>query len=610
MAETIQLADAQGMLRQCRAALDSAGHGLSSAVKAREQDFLDLGEALYGLQGSCEAIAKNAQELVSCTAAKDMHDRLHALSAELEGLTNEIARAAGRQSLDEIDAVVVIVDELSDILSAFSKIVKHLSMLGIATRIESARLGADGRGFTTLADDVEKLANQIVSHCAGIAGRIDTLRGHVDAARQRNLAILGTQEQCHEVIVRELGANIKALAEMAACSIDISQDLSRSAADIAADIGQSVRSMQFHDIVRQQIEHAEQALGETAAMLAAEADTAADSPALLELAAFTADVLTLQSSQIQSADNHFVRAADTLRSSLGAIAGRIRAMGDSIAGLAGADAADTPLSRLEAGVATVKAELGDFAAEGEALGHDMDAVAETVSGMSGAIEAIEEVGAEIELIAINASIKAAHTGTAGAALGVLALAIQRLSADARRQTDAVARILGNIASASNGLQENASRYNDQSEAWRVVGELDAVLGETTQSAARCQELFTALRNASRDWGGRADELSRRIVFDREIGRALSDVRRVLDGQIDAARKIAPGGGKGRSARLRQLYDRYTMEAERDVHEAAFGASGRAKALPGRTRALPGRQAVAADPASDAASEFGDNVELF
>lgn len=600
MADTIQLAAAKGMLRQCRTSLDSAGRGLSGAVKAREQDFLDLGEALYDLQGNCEDIAKNAQELVSCTSAQDMHDRLHALSAELEGLTNQAARAAGRQSLDEIDAVVAIVDELSAILSEFSKIVKHLSMLGIATRIESARLGADGRGFTTLADDVEKLANQIVSHCAGIAGRIEILRGHVGSARQRNMAILGTQEQCHEVILRELGANIKALAEVAACSVDISQDLSRSAADIAADIGQAVRSMQFHDIVRQQIEHAEQALGETAAMLAAETETASDSPALLELAAFTADVLTLQSSQIQSADNHFIRAAETLRTSLGSIAGRIRAMGDSIAGLAGDDVADTPLARLEAGVATVKAELGDFAAEGEALGHNMDSVAETVSGMSGAIEAIEEVGAEIELIAINASIKAAHTGSAGAALGVLALAIQRLSADARRQTDAVARILGKITSASRGLQENASRYNDQSEAWRVVGELDAVLAETTQSAARCQELFSLLRNSSRNWGGRADELSRRIVFDREIGRALSEVRRVLDGQIAAAKTIAPGGGKGRSARLRQLFERYTMEAERDVHDAAFGTSRGAKALPGR----------AAAPVSGADSEFGDNVELF
>jgi methyl-accepting chemotaxis protein len=606
MADSTQVADARGMLRQCRNVLDNAGHGLSGAIKAREQDFLDLGEELYALQGSCEDIARTAQSLVTCTMAQGMDAKLRVFSSELEGLTNETARAAGRQSLDEIDAVVRIVDELSDILSAFSKIVKHLSMLGIATRIESARLGTDGRGFTTLADDVEKLAHQIVSHCAGIASRIETLRGHVGSARKRNLAILETQEQCHDVIVRELGANIAALAEMASCSSEISQELSASAADIAVEIGQAVRSMQFHDIVRQQIEHAEQALSETATMLESEVEAATEGPAQLELAAFVADVLTLQTSQIASADNHFIKAADTLRTSLGAVSGRIRAIGDSIAGLAGDGSDDTPLSRLEAGVATVKSELGDFAAEGEALGFIMDSVAETVAGMGGAIEAIEEVGAEIELIAINASIKAAHTGSAGAALGVLALAIQRLSADARRQTDAVARILGNIGSASKALQENAGRYNDQSEAWRVVGELDAVLAETAQAAGRCQELFATLRSSSKTWGGRADELARRIVFDREIGRSLAEVRRSLESQITAARIIAPGGGKGRSTRLRQLYDRYTMEAERDVHEAAFGSGGKAKS-PAR---LPGRKAAPALSAAQDSSEFGDNVELF
>ena len=55
-------------------------------------------------------------------------------------------------------------------------------MLGISTRIESARLGGDGRGFSTLADDVEKLAHAIVDHCAGIAAKIEALGGHVASA--------------------------------------------------------------------------------------------------------------------------------------------------------------------------------------------------------------------------------------------------------------------------------------------------------------------------------------------------------------------------------------------------------------------------------------------
>ncbi|KHK04367.1 methyl-accepting chemotaxis protein [Desulfovibrio sp. TomC] len=599
MAETTQSAFAHDLLRQCRKTLGGSNNGLTGIIEAHEQDFLSLGEELYALQQSCEDISRTAQSLVSYTSGQAMHTTLSALSQELEALTDDTARASGRQSLEEIDGVVRIVDELSDILSAFSKIVKYLSILGIATRIESARLGNDGRGFTTLADDVEKLAHQIVEHCAGIAGRIETLRGHVQSARQRNLAILGTQEQCHEVIVRQLAANIVALGEMASSSSEISLGLSRTAEEIARDIGQAVRSMQSHDIVRQQVEHAEHALAETAEMLDLEVTDEADAKTVLELLAFVADVFTLETSQIASADEHFTNAADTLRNSLTSLAGRIRGIGETIAGRTGAGTADTPLTRLEAGVVTVKSELGDFAAAGEALGTIMDSVADTIAGMGGAIEAIEEVGTEIELIAINASIKAAHTGEAGAALGVLALAIQRLSGDARRQTDAVARILGDIASASTRLQDNAGRYNDQSEAWRIIGELDAVLTDTSATTQQCQELFASLSGASRTWGDRADELSRNIDFDREIGRSFSGIRRSLDEQIAAARKLVPSGGKGRSNRLRQLYDRYTMEAERDVHEAAFGQSQ------SKLAAKPQAKAFSQEP-----TEFGDNVELF
>ena len=67
-----------------------------------------------------------------------------------------------------------------------------------------------------------------------------------------------------------------------------------------------------------------------------------------------------------------------------------------------------------------------------------------------------------------------------------------------------------------------------------------------------------------------------------------------------ARKFAPDGGSGRSARLRQLYDRYTMEAERAVHEAAFGLEGGAAAT----------TASAGGAKGEASGEFGDNVELF
>ncbi len=605
MGNTTDLAQAApALLRRCRSALNGMKHGLSSVMQGRERDFLALGENLMSLQAGCEELSAKAQALVELTSDQARHLALDSLSTRLKSITDIDAHDASRQSLEEIDGVSRIVEELSGIVAAFAKIVKHLSMLGIATRIESARLGADGRGFSTLADDVEKLAHAIVDHCAGIAGRIEALRGHVASARERTLAIIKAQQQCFATIDGQLEANIQGLGELAERSAALSRDLSGSAAKIAADISQAVQSLQSHDIVRQQIEHVEHALADMVQTLDGQSATqpgSGENP--LDLVAFAADILTLQISQLDSADRHFAEAANTLRGTLLSLSSRILDIGQSIAEAlgGGGPGQDTPLARVGAGVASVKAQLGDFAAQGEALGGIMDSVAQTISDMGGSIEAIEEVGAEIELIALNASIKAAHTGSAGAALGVLASAIQHLSADARRQTDAVARILGDISSASSALQENAARYNDQSEAWHVVEELDTVLADMTDTANRGDALFTDLSATSARLGAQARDLGQGIVFDQDVGGRLAAIRATLQEQADQARQLVPDGGQGRSASLRALYDRYTMEAERAVHEAAFGLTP-AKA--------GGAAAGPAGPAQEDAGEFGDNVELF
>ena len=599
MADTTGLEQsATALLRRCRAALDGMEHGLSAVIKSRERDFLALGESLMSLRAGCEDISSKAAELVDLSSGQSMLESLDGLSGQLSGLTDRERQSAGRQGLDDIDGVARIVEELSGIVAAFAKIVKHLSILGIATRIESARLGSDGRGFSTLADDVEKLAHSIVDHCAGIAGKIESLRGHVGSARGRTLAIVKAQADCHDTIAQQLGANIAGLRDLSARSAELSLELSAAANAIAADISQVVQSLQSHDIVRQQVEHAEHALAEMAAMLAEDAPNQ-DDP--LELVGFAADMLRLQTSQLDSAGRSFTEAATSLRDSLDSLSSRILHIGTAIASLPGrsGDPGASPLARVEAGIDTVKRELGDFAAQGEALGGIMDSVAETIANMGESIEAIEEVGAEIELIAINASIKAAHTGEAGAALGVLAMAIQRLSADARRQTDAVSRILGDISQASQGLQDNARRFNDQSESWRVIGELDTVLSAVTDSASRGDGLFSALSAASLACGGQARALGQGIDFDRDLVSRLESIRRTLEEQAQAALKLVPDGGAGRGGRLGALYDRYTMEAERAVHEAAFGLS------PGRSASSGARRTAPA-----ATGDFGDNVELF
>lgn len=68
------------------------------------------------------------------------------------------------------------------------------------------------------------------------------------------------------------------------------------------------------------------------------------------------------------------------------------------------------------GLATVTGVLSKCSKTDRELAEIMQKVAQTIGEISGFVTDIEEIGSEIDLIALNSQIKAAHTGVEGAAL--------------------------------------------------------------------------------------------------------------------------------------------------------------------------------------------------
>ena len=134
-------------------------------------------------------------------------------------------------------------------------------------------------------------------------------------------------------------------------------------------------------------------------------------------------------------------------------------------------------------IGEVMSGIRSFAEQGQGMALTMREVAQTVGDMASFVGDIEEVGSEIELIALNASIKAAHTGSEGAALGVLAMAIQGLSVEAREMTGRVSDILKAITEVSDKLQSNAASYLQTDEVDDILAkfrELTELLGATNR----------------------------------------------------------------------------------------------------------------------------------
>jgi len=594
--------------RDCRNLMRVAGRSLGGVVAARERDFLSLGERLHDLRARSEELAEQAASLAATTSGRSMDEVLGRLSTELEQMTGVCEMGNSRESLEELTSVRGIVADLEKISSEFGRIVKRLSMLGISTRIESARLGAQGLGFSTLSDDVEKLAATIIGYAGQISERNRALRGLVDEAEAKTRSVVDSQESCSSVIFGGLQENIETLSKLAAASAALSETISGKTRIITENVSSAVLSMQFHDIVRQQVEHVEQAMGDVDQVVAVRLADRPSSPGTdgdafgdedREVVAWVGDVLELQCSQLGNARGRFVSAVETLVENLRDIAGNILAIGGEILGRAGNDSGGADLGRVERDVAQVKGALRGFAAKGEELAEIMTSVAGTISEMSGYVGKIEDVGSEIELIAINASIKAAHTGEQGAALGVLASAIQGLSVEARQQTDEVSRILRDVAKSSNILQDNASISYDLSQVDDVSAHLDGLLGQIGEMNRKRTAMFAEIGEKSAALGEAVQGLASGVHFHEEVGDRLESVRRDLDDFRALSKRIVPlESDVRRPERLRELFGRYTMEAERDVHESVFGTAEKAEKGSGRQKSTPDEDGL------------GDNVELF
>ncbi|GAB7080312.1 hypothetical protein [Megalodesulfovibrio paquesii] len=338
-------------------------------------------------------------------------------------------------------------------------------------------------------------------------------------------------------------------------------------------IGQAVSSLQFHDITRQQVEHVEQGIQDMLQMVNAHlADGQELEESDSELLAFMAELCGMEVRQIEAASDRFVQAVDAFAGRLRSVADVLENLGTELAEVR-ADSASafrgsqcTALQHIENSVSNVMQSMREFVAQGEAKGEIMDRVTRTIQEMGVFLEDVEEVGASIELIALNASVKAAHTGDKGKAMGVLAQSIQSLSHAARLQTEAISQALSGVATSSEILRANSARFREEVRVEEVLARLGVLLKGLTavdeETTSLTGEIGAAGHAVSREIGN----LAARLTMHHEVAAQLRESAAMLASWQRKCRTLAPEGELGRhSARLEAMLGRYTMEIERQIH---------------------------------------------
>jgi methyl-accepting chemotaxis protein len=222
------------------------------------------------------------------------------------------------------------------------------------------------------------------------------------------------------------------------------------------------------------------------------------------------------------------------------------------------------------------------------------------------LSGIELIGAKMKILALNAGIQAAHADSGGAGLSVIAEAVQQLSTAALIQTSVVSRVLREITIESKDLFSDASFMNNERHGGVKVqlSELNRLLDSLKLTNSSVVTILQEIDTDSQQLASELDMTIRSISIHDDSAEMLTSVCSSLDEIHSYADKHVVDRRKDRDidSVLKDLYSRYTMSSERDVHTLL--SRGEEKSTNWQHS---NDDAVSGDRKK---SEFGANVELF
>jgi len=574
---------------------------------ATEQEFLQIGSKMQGVYQSATTLSQTAQNLVEVASGERIQTLIEQLRQILNEMETYLEETQGQNSnyCTAFNTVESQLRQITGPLEGFKKMSKELYILEVLIKIESSHVGDIGSEFLNLALDINKLTLQIKEKFNTIQGNQAVLSSIISKNIQVASAALATQET---MVLSTHGNTITSIAELESVNqrfFILGNTISSTATENSNHISQVVQSMQFHDIFRQQVEHVTDALEELLPSLEkSNLDSATPGDATLEeVIGRVGDVCELQEAQLQFASTELYAAVASIIANLADISGQQKLMAQEIFSHSGISniSGRSFIDDVRYHMASITELLSNCAETNSDLAVIMKEVTDTVHEITRYVSDIEDIGNDINLIALNARIKAAGAAQKGASLCVLAEEIGFLSHGDAHRTDTITSSLKEIHATTGTLYVDA-KHSEENLAAKLIEMKAALNNILTILGNMGTELVALLAQIHKQ----ADALVREIetinrgIDIHERTKAMADEVLVhLQEIIGQARGLYPAS-EAFMEDLRLMASRYTMESERRIHEDIARKHG---------VHTDNVHAQATSPLTSD-SEFGDNVDLF
>ncbi len=153
---------------------------------------------------------------------------------------------------------------LTPLIKVIKSIAQQTSLLALNAEIEAARAGSAGRGFAVVATEVRKLATSSTKAAADISDRIHATCKRVD----EELTVAKESLEQHEAsdamshLVADLTEMQSEFAGNSQLLLDVISEVDATYQESVNRLSQALGHIQFQDVMRQRMEHVQEALVE------------------------------------------------------------------------------------------------------------------------------------------------------------------------------------------------------------------------------------------------------------------------------------------------------------------------------------------------------------
>ncbi len=588
-----------------------------------EDDFVAVGTRLQDLLAAAQTLATHTGEAVRLMGRDSEGSALNRIDRTAQASLAELRQQHGHvvRCLDDVSTLVAHLGRLSLEFPVIKKAARRMRMIALSFAIESSRSAVATETFRGFVADMRAMAVRMRTLANRLAGTTE-LAAHDQRATLidnhpacQRLGDMTAQAQC------EVDDALARLDQIVSSAVEALQRTAAHSRRISELVGTVVMSIQFRDITRQQTEHVVAALAQ-ARELCATAVHAGDPTVAEQALARAHGVLCLQAAQLQQVIATIGQAHGTILEALENLSREGELLVDGATSIIHSDCQDVggvqTTDALVAGLSRLEVLLRD----GQALGRQIQEAAVRASGSAAQLrdllEEIADLGATMNLQALNAISKSARLGNEGRSLQVISQEVTGLSLES---DDFVCRVVEQLE----GISDLAQRMQ------RADLCAGALQGAGTEHAAAedlavCAHDFRGACVSFREHAASASRSSRTIRtgveaavpmlgFLPELGEALSGHLERIESLVEALHPWADGSGLAAEADLARHARSYTMKSERDIHaQLAARTAGRSVAPDDRSepREVPALAGVAAtrNDAADDTDDLGDNVELF